>query len=211
MRTLGLVPARAGSRGVPGKNTRDFCGKPLYQWAVGIGNETCDQTLVSSDDSEIADILRPAEFARDDSPMFDVVAHALSCEARPDVVVLLQPTQPLRQVKHVRSALKLLKASDADSVVSVVRIPAHYSPDFAFRINYGRLQPFGSAHPTRRQDCRASYSRDGTVYAIRRETIESGSLYGSHCLPLIIPHSESCNIDDESDWAKAEKMKNDAL
>ena len=74
----------------------------------------------------------------------------------------------------------------------------------------GRLICWTSRPAARRQECRPAYSRDGTVYITRREIIEAGSLYGNKCVPLIIPHGESVNIDSEQDWERAEAMKGKA-
>lgn len=232
LKTLAIIPARSGSKGIPGKNVRDFCGKPLLQWAVEIGLETCDWVAVSTESAKYAAVARrlgidvvhrPDGLASDSAPMLNVVKHALEASEltgwSPDVVVLLQPTAPLRTARHVRVALDSLRFQmEADSVVSVVEIPAHYSPDYALEIASGRLGPFFHHDAmydcawslddmkTYRQDARKAYSRDGTVYAIRRETIERGSLYGDKCVPLIIPPHESCNIDTEEDWQRAEAM-----
>ena len=89
----------------------------------------------------------------------------------PDIIVLLQPTSPLRRPAHVREAVELLRESGADSVVTVVELPRHLSPDYVMRIEDGVLRPFlpEGARVTRRQDARPAYSRDGTVYACRRD------------------------------------------
>lgn len=223
MRVVALVPARGGSKGIPGKNLRPFDGLSLVHRAVQIGKETTNAVAVSSDASEIRHegnragatylLHRPADLATDDAPMLGVAQHTAQC-LKFDVLVLLQPTQPLRRPEHITAALKLLEETGADSVVSVVQVPAHYSPDYVLWADSGGvLRPFdGEMHadvddlPTRRQDCREAYSRDGTVYAIRRQTIEAGSLYGQHCVPLLIPAHESVNLDTEDDWARAEAM-----
>ena len=210
MKTLALVPARSGSKGIPGKNTRLFAGKPLLAWAVEVGRQTCDATYVTTDDPNIglfaaqfgaSTIVRPVELATDDAPMLPVIQHALGMLAC-DVVVLLQPTQPLRTMAHVRLALEML-TDDWDSVVSVVQIPAHYSPDYAVMVHGERL--FVPPGPTRRQDARLAYSRDGTVYVVRRETIEAGEMYGDS-RAFVIPAEESVNLDTEDDWQRAEQM-----
>lgn len=219
MRIVALVPARGGSKGIKGKNVRHFCGRPLLEWAVDVGMNTCDQTYVTTEDPFVAVvaadagasvILRPESLAEDDTPMLSVVTHAIM-DIEADIIVLLQPTQPLRTVRHVHEALALLDKTHADSVVSVVQVPAHYSPDYVMRINSeGCLEAFlrwTDAMPTRRQACREAYSRDGTVYAMKRETIEAGSLYGEESLPLVIPANESVNIDTEEDWQRAEELK----
>lgn len=225
MRTLALIPARAGSKGIKNKNLRDFNGRPLVAWAIAVGRVVADDTIVSTDSDEIAAMAarcgagilqRPSFLATDEASMFDVVLHATMEIPVGDVILLLQPTQPLRTSEHVRAAKKLLTETGADSVVSVVEIPAHYSPDYAVSIGTrgGKECLFWSAEapwgmdcgPKRRQDARKAYSRDGTVYAIRRKTIENGSLYGNHCVPLIIPSHESVNLDTEEDWQRAEAM-----
>lgn len=226
MRTLALIPARAGSKGIVDKNTRPFHGKPLLSWAVDVGNATCKWTYVTTESGRIAQvgldagaafIMRPKSLAQDGTPMLPVVKNALEAVAhrKPEVIVLLQPTQPLRTAEHVRFALDLLKEKKADSVVSVVEVPAHYRPGYVVMHGVGGLRMWASGQglddgPTRRQQTGPAYSRDGTVYAIRREVIESGQLYGEYCLPLVIPPSQTCNIDTEEDWRKAEWMKRDA-
>lgn len=217
MRTLALVPARSGSKGIPGKNTRMLWGRPLISWAVQVGVRTCNRTYVTTDDPTIGlvssqcgagVIMRPKDLASDTAPMLDVVQHALESLAgtfEPDVIVLLQPTQPLRTVEHVRTALEMLPG--ADSVVSVVEVPAHYSPDYVMRVAGGWLWKYQPGEATRRQDAGKVYSRDGTVYAVRAEVVRDGSLYGTSCRPLIVKHSESVNLDTEDDWRRAEMME----
>jgi len=214
MRTLAIVPARAGSKGIPNKNRREFMGKPLVTWAIECGIRTCDKVAVTSDDPYILGLAReygveaierPAELAQDRTPMLPVIQHSIAVHGAPfDVVVLLQPTAPLRTDVQVKQALLLLEHGEdpPDSVVSVVQIPAHYSPDFACWLSEGKLVV---PHITRRQDCRPRFSRDGTVYAIRRSLIMDGDLYG-RCAPLLLSVDETCNIDEESDWARAEQM-----
>jgi len=212
-RTLALIPARAGSKGLPGKNVRDFCGKPLWVWAAEIGLQTCDKTCVSTDLSVLNAklngvyfIRRPSELAQDDTPMYAVAQHAILelDHLRPDILVILQPTSPLRAVEHVQEALRLLETRQADSVVSVVKIPSHHCPDYA-----GIIKPDDRIvfpYTTRRQDVRPAYYRDGTVYATRTEFIREGNLYGHKCIPMILSEWESATIDTEEDFKRAEKM-----
>jgi CMP-N-acetylneuraminic acid synthetase len=101
-----------------------------------------------------------------------------------------------------------LKDSMADSVVTVVELPRHLSPDYVMRIADGRLRPFlaDGAGVTRRQDARPAYVRDGTVYACWRETIERfGNIYGNDCRPLLVDPHESLSIDSLDDWHEAER------
>ena len=103
----------------------------------------------------------------------------------------------------------MLRDSSADSVVTVVEVPRPLSPDYVMRIEEGRLQPFlaDGARVTRRQDARAAYSRDGTVYAFRRSTLErTGGIYGEDCRPLLIDACDSLSIDSPADWDEAERL-----
>ena len=182
-----------------------------------------DRVVLSTDSLEIAEagrraglevpFMRPAALAADDTPMAAVIEHALAEMSRhgwsPDIVVLLQPTSPLRRPHHIREAVKMLRDTGADSVVTVVEVPRHLSPEYVMRIEDGRLQPFlpEGAWITRRQDARPAYSRDGTVYAFRRSTIEeSGGLYGKDCRPLLIDAEDSLSIDSPADWDEAERL-----
>lgn len=126
MTTLALVPARGGSKGIPGKNMRPFDGKPLFTHAVVIGLETCDRTYVTTDDQSTADTalahgayLIVSSVHGDTTSMLAVVQDALQLltlddgDSLPDVVVLLQPTQPLRTIGHVQLALEMLEIGRA--------------------------------------------------------------------------------------------------
>ena len=224
MLVLGLVPARGGSKGVPGKNVRPLAGHTLLEYTARAARESgvLDRVILSTDSLEIADagrraglevpFMRPAALAADDTPMVPVVTHALAEVARhgwsPDIVVLLQPTSPLRRSDHIRDAVNLLRETGADSVVTVVEVPPHLSPDYVMRLDEGRLEPFlaDGERVTRRQDARPAYSRDGTVYAFRRSTVEqSGGIYGDDCRPLLIDASDSLSIDSPADWDEAER------
>jgi CMP-N-acetylneuraminic acid synthetase len=222
---LGIVPARGGSKGVPGKNVRPLAGHTLLEYTARAARESgvLDRVILSTDAPAIADagrlaglevpFMRPAALAADDTPMLPVVQHALDALARagwsPDIVVLLQPTSPLRQAAHIRDAVTTLRETKSDSVVTVVEVPRHLSPDYVMRIDEGRLQPFlpEGARLTRRQDARRAYSRDGTVYAFWRATIvKHGGIYGDDCRPLVIEPHESLSIDSPADWDAAERL-----
>ena len=221
---LGLVPARGGSKGVPGKNIKLLAGRPLLEYTARAARESgvLDRIVLSTDAAEIAEVgrqvglevpfLRPAALAADDSPMLAVLQHALDTLAADgwlaDIVVLLQPTSPLRRPEHVRAAVTMLRESGADSVVTVVELPRHLSPDYVMKIEDGRLRPFlpEGARITRRQDARPAYSRDGTVYACWRRTVERfGNIYGDDCRPLAIDPRHSLSIDSADDWDAAER------
>lgn len=221
---LALIPARGGSKGLPDKNLMPLAGQSLVARAAAAayGARVVDRVVVSTDAPAIAEearragievpFMRPAALSADDTPMLPVVQHAIEALGAagwvPAIVVLLQPTSPLRTPEHVREAVTRLRESNADSVVSVVELPRHMSPDYVMRLENGELRPFlpGGERLTRRQDARPAYVRDGTVYAFWRATPERhGSIYGEHCLPLVIDAAESITIDSPEDWAAAER------
>ena len=220
---LGLIPARGGSKGIPNKNLRQLAGKTLLGYTADAARASgvIDRLVLSTDSEAIAALgrelgievpfMRPTELAGDEAAMLPVLQHAVAAlEAegwQPEIIVLLQPTSPLRTPAHIRDAVEMLRAEQCDSVVSVLEIPDDYAPQKALRVQDGALTywlPEGKAI-TRRQELEPAYSRDGTVYAFWRATlVEQGSIYGERCLPLILPHAESMNLDSEADWARAE-------
>ena len=224
MSVLGLVPARGGSKGVPGKNIKQLAGRTLLEYTAAAARDSgvIDRAVLTTDSEEIAEagrragldvpFLRPATLAADDTPMLPVMQHAIETLAAQgwtaDIIVLLQPTSPLRRPSHIRDAVTMLRDTKADSVVTVVEVPRHLSPDYVMRIESGVLRPFlaDGDRVTRRQDARPAYSRDGTVYTCWRSTIERfGSIYGERCLPLIVDAADSLSIDSPDDWAAAEQ------
>lgn len=223
MKILGLVPARGGSRGVPGKNLAPLAGRSPVRRAYEAGRDSgvCDRIILSTDDEAIAaegrqaglevPFLRPAALARDDTPMIDVVVHTLETLRvqgyEPDAVLLLQPTSPLRRPEHLRHAAELL--DDNDSVCSVVRLPREHSPHYVMKIDErGYLDFFleDGARYTRRQEVPQAYRRDGTVYLTRTSVILGGrTLYGQRCVPLVLDERESLTVDSPEQWREAER------
>ncbi len=188
-RCLGLVTARGGSKGLPGKNVRMLGGKPLIAWTLEAAQKanSLHRTIVSTDDREIAEtarrfgadvpFMRPAELAHDDSPHMDAVLHALTWldeheDDRPDYVVLLQPTSPLRTALDIDGAVALAREKNADAVVSVC--PTHDHPYLVRRLTEeGTLEEFlpCSLAYARRQDLPPAYALNGAVYVIRRDIL----------------------------------------
>jgi CMP-N-acetylneuraminic acid synthetase len=223
---LALIPARGGSKGLPGKNLRPLAGQSLIARAAAAARDSgvVDRVVLSTDSLELAEegrrcgidvpFMRPAALAADETPMLPVILHTIEAlDASgwsPTIVLLLQPTSPLRQPQHLRDAVSRLRESGADSVVSVVEVPRHLSPDYVMRIDGGELKPFlpEGERVTRRQDARVAYVRDGTVYAFWTDTLMThhGNIYGVRCLPLVIAADESVTIDSPADWAAAERM-----
>lgn len=225
MRVLGLIPARAGSKGVSRKNVRLLAGRPLVQYSIesALRARRLARVVVTTESSEIAQIARrcgaevpftrPEELARDESPMLPVVQHAVrTLEAagdRFDAICLLQPTCPLRQPEEIDDCIDLLESSGADSVVSVLEVPARYHPQWVYlTLGDGSLAPATPAPlPARRQDLPPAVHRDGSIYVTRRAALlERGSLYGDRMVGNRMNPARSVNIDDEDDWALAERL-----
>jgi CMP-N-acetylneuraminic acid synthetase len=231
IRTLGevlaVIPARGGSKGVPRKNIRPVCGKPLIAYtieaalAAGFG---LYRTIVSTEDQEIAHVarrygaevpfLRPAELAGDRVATLPVLQHAVRYvededETRMDWVLLLQPTAPFRSVADIVVALGLAAAGDCDSVISVVQVFAEH-PILMKRIEDNRLLPYclEEKEGTRRQDYQPpAYMRNGAIYLTRRDVImEKSSIWGSIIRPYIMPAERSLSIDSELDLRLAEVL-----
>lgn len=225
-RIVALIPARGGSKGIPGKNLRSLGGKPLLQLAFEAAKNSgvVERVLLSTDSEEIAALgrslgievpfLRPPELAQDSTPMIGVLKHLIQhlrqTGSEPDAIMLLQPTAPLRTATHLKQAGEALIPADVDSVVGVTEIPGHYSPHYAMKVTpEGKLTYYlpDSAQIKRRQDVPKAYSRDGTVYLFRISTLERyDDIYGENCIPLVIPSDETLNLDTMEDWEHAERI-----
>ena len=224
MEVLGVIPARGGSKSTPRKNLYPLCGRPLiaYTFDAAKASQRLKRVILSTDDGEIAALgrehdievpfIRPARLAQDDTPMLPVIQHAIHYLASedgycPDVIVLLQPTSPLRRAEHIDAAVDILIETGADSVVSVVEVPHNFSPISVMRIVEGRLEPFISQEEwvLRRQDKPQVYARNGpAVCALTYETLMKGStLFGEDCRPYLMATEDSVDIDTLQDIAYA--------
>lgn len=210
---LGIIPARGGSKGIPGKNLVSVAGRPLlaYTAVAARTSHRLSRTIVTTDDATIAQaardlqlevpFMRPEALAGDDTPMLPVVQHALRAMRaqglEADVVVLLQPTSPLRRAEHIDTAIEILNATGADSVVSVTEVPHQFNPVSVLSLDGGTLRPFlDSASVTRRQDKPKVVARNGpAVLAVRASVIEAGSLYGQDSRPLMMAPEDSIDVD----------------
>lgn len=213
MSVLAIIPARAGSKGIPGKNFTPLAGMSPVQRAIACALEIEAETWVTSDSQRVLGqasdscyaglIRRPADLATDTTPMVEVVKHVLSEIPGPDdqIICLLQPTQVLRRPEHVTAAIDLMNAGCA-RVVSVT--PAE-SPDKLVRLvgcDCEVVVPWDGRAVERRQDARQAFKRDGTIYAWRRN---DDNPLGLPAVALFIPTSETCALDSPEDWAEAER------
>jgi len=209
---LALIPARGGSKGVPRKNLAPVAGKPLLAWTLDAARaaETVTRVVVSTDDDEIAaaaddaEVLRrPPELAADGTPMLPVIRHAL--DAYPcDVLVLLQPTSPLRRAEHVDACVRLLSDSGADAVVSVVEVPHRYEPASLMQVRGDRL--LARSEPATRQEKPTLYARNGpAVLALRAATL-GDELYGDDVRAYVMDERDSLDVDTPFDLELAELL-----
>ncbi|MBI5522733.1 MAG: acylneuraminate cytidylyltransferase family protein [Desulfarculus sp.] len=219
MNILGLIPARGGSKGIPGKNLAPLAGKPLLAHTVeaGLKSRRLTRLVLSTDDPAIAQagrglgaevpFMRPAELAQDGTPALPVIQHAVGWLEdqgwRPEVIVYLQPTSPLRRAEHIDAAVDLLLGERADTVVSVLPVPHQFNPASVMLLKDGCLKPFlpELAQLLRRQDKPEVFARNGpAVLACARAVVmDEGRLYGSRTLPLIMAPEDSFDIDTPFD------------
>ena len=218
---VGLVPARGGSKTIPRKNLVPVAGKPLLAWTLEEAEKSAvlSRTVVSTDSEEIATVARelgaevlarPPELAGDETPMRDVIDHALrelpGCEA----LVLLQPTSPLRRAQHVDEAVRLLLETGADSVVSVVEVPHQFRPSSLMSLEDGRLVPLDPEAPLVRQQKPLVYARNGpAVLALRPDRLGE-RLYAGDCRPYVMDARDSIDVDGPFELELAELLLDDA-
>ena len=227
---LALIPARGGSKSIPRKNIRPFAGHPLIAWSIAAARaaETVTRIIVSTDDEEIAAVarrygadvpfMRPPELAQDDTPDLPVFEHALRVleegeNYRPEIIVHLRPTSPLRKVWHIDQAvLRLLEHPEADSIRSVS--PPSQNPFKMYRIGAdGLLQALvevpgmPEAYNMPRQALPAVYWHNGYIDAFWADTVmEQHSMSGRRILPLTLSAEEWIDLDTPEDWARAENL-----
>jgi len=220
-RILAIIPARGGSKGVPRKNIRFLCGKPVIAWTIEAALETGDllhRVIVSTDDEEIAGVahacgaevpfLRPAEMASDSAPTLPTLQHAVDFVERQDGVKMdwvltLQPTAPFRTAQDIAEGIRLAREGGCDSVISVTQVFAEH-PILLKKIVDNRLAPYciEEKEGTRRQDYDPpAYIRNGAIYFTRRDVLmEQNSVWGEVIRPYVMPEERSLDIDSELDF-----------
>ncbi len=221
---LAVVPARGGSKGLAQKNVRPLAGKPLIAYTIeaALGSRYGLRVVVSTDDEKTASVaqeagaqvpfMRPPVLAEDATPMFPVVKHAVQWLAQhesyePDLIVLLQPTSPLRRAEHIDEAIELVLSSGADSAVSLCE--TEHSPYWMQVVDSkGMVKPFMDARKehTRRQNLPTVYRLNGAVLVTRRTVLNQGRLLGDNTRAFIMDREVSVDIDDEIDFLLAEML-----
>jgi CMP-N,N'-diacetyllegionaminic acid synthase len=222
MKILALIPARGGSKRLPGKNIRILGDKPLIVWSIDVARdipEICD-ILVSTDDPAIAEVcseagayvpwLRPAELATDIASSNDVALHALnwyeSEHGAVDGILLLQPTSPFRTIGTVRKGIELFAKHNRKPVIGVSPTDVH--PMWALKLEGHHLVPFMKEHglETRSQDLPPAYVVNGCFYLTTPTMLrENQVFFGAAAIPLLVETAqEALDIDTAWDWKIAE-------
>lgn len=219
LRILALIPARGGSKGIKKKNIIDLCGKPLIAYTIEAAKKSryIDDVIISTDNEEIAKVgrefgaevpfLRPSELAEDTSPTIDAVLHAVvslkqrGCDY--DVLVLLQPTSPLRTAKDIDGALEVFAENGNQGVVSVSPVQDH--PLLIRRIESGKLKKLLPENSTcRRQDMPPFYRVNGSIYINSICELCESTGFNDNPIPYVMDGSHSLDVDEYQDLVLAE-------
>jgi N-acylneuraminate cytidylyltransferase len=217
---LAIIPARGGSKGLPGKNIMSLFGKPLIAWSIEAArNAHCiTKMIVSTDDFTIKEIsnaykaetpfLRPAHLALDNTLGIDVVLHAIEHLPDFEYVCMLQPTSPLRTGEDIDKAFNYFLKSGANACVSV--IPTIQSPFWTFELSKnGHLKSLFTKEefPKRRQEIPATYFLNGAIYIAKTQwLIKSKSFITDETIAYIMDKEKSIDIDTIEDFNEAEKV-----
>ena len=214
MSVLAIIPARGGSRAIPGKNVRPFAGEPLLVHTIksALAAKTLDRVVVSTDSDEIAAaaeaagaevVRRPAELARDESPTEDALIHVLETLGEsPDWIVTLEPTSPLRTPELIDACVELAAAEDADAVITVVE-----TRELLGRLDGSRFAYLEPGQPRRRQDRRPLYRESSTVYVTRTSVLlRDRSVLGERLHAIVVPAEQAVDINTPLDLVIAEAV-----
>lgn len=219
MKILTIIPARGGSKGVPGKNIKFLGGKPLIAYTIESALQAGLEPIVNSDDDEILSMAkkhgaitfkRPAGLATDSARSIDVVIDMLKSFADIETILLLQATYPFRQKGMINEAIEVYKNKNLDSLISVLPVPDHYNPHWVFEAKEGGQLNIATGEDViipRRQELPPAYFRDGAIYMTNREILEKKQSFFGNSLGYIKSEWENyVNIDTMVDWEKAEDM-----
>lgn len=222
MKILGIIPARGGSKGVPGKNIKLLGELPLLAYTAksALASKQLSKVILSTDSPSIAAVaqhygieipfLRPETLATDTASSIAVVQHAVSYLENQgeffDAVCLLQPTSPFRPKGFIDLAIQKFIHDDVDALVSVLPVPHEFNPHWVFEPNEKGLLQIATGEQEiikRRQDLPPAYFRDGALYITKTSVIKEGSFYGAKLSYIENNPAFYVNIDTEADWEKA--------
>ncbi len=224
MKILGIIPARGGSKGVPGKNIKFLGSKPLIAYTIesALSTNLIQDVVVSTDSIEIKEVaiqfgvqvpfIRPDFLSSDTAKSIDVVIHAIEFLKNKgkvfDAVMLLQPTNPFRTKEFIEEAIHKFNEEQLDSLISVLPVPLEYNPHWIFEENekgYLSIATGETEIIPRRQDLPKAYFRDGSIYLTSTQVLmEYKTFYGKKLGFIVASENRHINIDTMEDWRKAE-------
>lgn len=231
---LAIIPARGGSKGLPGKNILPLAGQPLIAYTIAAANNAAllDRVVISTDSHQIADVarqyggetpfIRPLELARDDTLIYPVLIHTIQWlkthdDYLPDYVMLLQPTSPLRTSQDIDNAISKALDNDADGIVSLCHADPH--PYLTMRLDQNEIisqfmkldAPLTEKY-SRRQDLPDAYNINGAIYLAKRQVLlEKNTFYTDRTYAYIMPPERSIDIDSQWDLRLAELVLNGTI
>lgn len=223
MKSIAIIPARSGSKGLLDKNIKMFCGKPLMAWTIeaALESKQFDEIMVSTDSAKYAEIakeygahvpfLRSENMASDTASTWDTVREVLENYKKNgreyDVVCLLQPTSPLRKWKDIVAGMTLFKEKDADSVIAVCKLEHSINSCNTLGSDFSMEGFFDSNKSGRRQDAKAYYRINGALYIQKvSEIMQHKNLYGPKSYAYLMDKQASMDIDDDVDFIQAEAL-----
>jgi len=231
LKIVAVIPARGGSKRIPRKNIKNFCGKPMIAWTIlgALKSKYLDRVIVSTDDQEIAKVakkygaevpfLRPEELAIPTIGIEPTLKHAYQWlleneNYKADALALLMPTAPLRQTRHIDEAIEIFKNKKIDSVVAVNETPANHTPYWTLiRSKIGKVTLFDGTSlkdmTVRSQDFpQKCYGRNDLIYVLKPKNLfeKKSNLYGNKVELYIIPDPSNyeADINTPDEWADAE-------
>ena len=219
---LGLIPARAGSKGLKNKNILKINGKPLIEYTINAAKNSkliseiyvtsdCKKVNKISKKNNLNFIKRPKNLAGDGTQIFDVIIHSINylfkINKKFDYVVLLQPTTPLKTSSHIDIGIKKIILDKSDSLTSVYKVDDNH-PARMYKIIKKKLIPlFDKAQALNRQKLENIYHRDGNIYIFKIKSLfKYGNLYGKKRTPLILNSKYKLNIDNKLDFKLAKTI-----
>lgn len=226
-RVIAIIPARGGSKGLPGKNIKELCGKPLIAWSIeaGLASQYIDEVMVTTDSDEIAGIardfgatvpfIRPAELASDTATSFDTVKHAIDfyqdeLNKTFDYIVLLEPTSPLRDKNDIdKSIEQLLSNPNAMAIVGICKTESQNPAFLVKKNNHDFLVGYENKDMKvlRRQDINDVFFFEGSVYVSQIDALlHKKTFYHEHTVGYIVPKWKSFEIDDIDDFIMVEAL-----
>ena len=217
---IAIIPARCDSKGLPGKNIRGLCGKPMIAYTIEAALESkyIKNVIISTDCKEIEDVakkfgaktyfLRPKELASDDSKAIDNYIYTVDrlnndFDYSIDSFVVLQPTSPFRKASDIDNAIEIFKEKIADSVISYTK-EQHPIEWHKYLTEEGKFENLFDERLLNRQEYRPSYFPNGAIYVFNYKLIKNNLYYGDNSYAYIMPRHRSVDIDTLEDFQYAE-------